>query len=162
MQNRHHIIVDGYNMILRGMGITAGNESRLEQARQKLVGQLSGYRVGKNIAITIVFDGQMQFQSMKSTASGVTVVFSRPPQKADHVIIELLEKEANAANATLVTSDMALASLARSIGSNHVTVEEFMGKYTAPERDTGYGEKYDPPQSRAEIEKWLKIFNEFP
>jgi predicted RNA-binding protein with PIN domain len=161
MSDRHHIVVDGYNLILRGYGISAQNdESSLEQARQRLLHQLDRYRAGKNILVTVVFDGQTHQHSSGSTGpSGINVIFSRPPQNADHVIIQILEKQTNKRNATLVTSDQALATLGRSIGCNHITVEQFMNKAAVPPADSSYRDKFNPPQSKKEIEEWLKIFS---
>jgi len=159
MDKRHHLIVDGYNVILRSHKGLSRDESQLLQGRNRLLGRLNAYGSGKQLRTTVVFDGQTgSRQETKASSAGVRILFSQPPQKADQVIIQLLEKEPNARNVTLVTSDQALASLARSMGCRHWTAEQFMRKLASPPADLDYREKYDPPLSQKDMDQWLRLF----
>ena len=111
------IIVDGYNYILRQKVIQHHDDNALWKAREDLIRQLVAFRGNKRINITIVFDGQ-DFKGLTKThrPQGIKVLFSKAPQKADPLIINLVEKSLQPRDITVVTSDRALANLARSNG----------------------------------------------
>jgi predicted RNA-binding protein with PIN domain len=155
----HHIIIDGYNLLLRGFRCKLDDDSQLSEARQRLIQRLENYRLNKKIRMTVVFDGTVGCPTPSTReTSGVRILYSRPPNNADRLIIQILEKESSIRDTTLVTSDQALAALARSMGSTHWNVELFMDKLSSGKTEARYEDKYDPPQSPKEIEEWLKLF----
>jgi len=109
------IILDGYNVILRSPAFRPDERQDLAMAREKLVNLLS-WSLGSpgEIDFVIVFDGAdlpaPQRRTQKATgASRVTVMFSKPPQKADDVIRELVEEWVETREVTVVTSDLEVA-----------------------------------------------------
>jgi predicted RNA-binding protein with PIN domain len=159
MAERPHIIIDGYNFVLRQYSIDFTNEHALWDAREKLVHQMIAYLGQKQIRITIVFDGQdLKGISEKHRPAGISVRFSKAPQKADPLILEIIRKSNAKKNITLVTSDRPLARLAAGYGCETIGVSEFEQKMVRKQQKFEHTEKYNANLSPKEIEEWLKIF----
>ena len=58
MSNRPHIIIDGYNYILRHSNIDSSKEDALWNAREQLIHRMIAFLGQKQILISIVFDGK--------------------------------------------------------------------------------------------------------
>ena len=159
--DRPHIIIDGYNFILRQSHIDMSQEHALWDAREKLIRQMIAYLGQKRLHITIVFDGQ----DIKGIAkirrpAGISVKFSKAPEKADPLILKIIRKSRHPKNITLVTSDVSLTRQAAAYGVDTVTSEAFAGKLTAPAKPINYHDKYDVHMSPKEVQEWLKLFGE--
>jgi predicted RNA-binding protein with PIN domain len=125
------IILDGYNVILRSPAFRPDERQDLAMAREKLVNLLS-WSLGSpgEIDFVIVFDGAdlpaPQRRTQKATgASRVTVMFSKPPQKADDVIRELVEEWVETREVTVVTSDLEVARHAHANNASVVLSDLF-------------------------------------
>jgi predicted RNA-binding protein with PIN domain len=161
MPDAPHIIVDGYNVLLRTRCISPNDENALSIAREELIARLEGYRSNKGIKITVVFDGQdvgLTAQGRRSYA--IVVAFSKSMQTADALIKKMIDHEKQARNVTLVTSDRSLANYARSSGCRILGAEEFWGQLSHPKQEDEYSAKYDKPLSAREVEEWLKLFGQ--
>jgi predicted RNA-binding protein with PIN domain len=126
------IILDGYNVILRSPAFRPDERQDLAMARTKLINLLSWALGGTGqVAFTIVFDGADVAPSQRRTvqvggSSKVEVRFSKPPQKADDVIRELVEELApHTSDLTVVTSDLEVARHAREQGATIVLSDLF-------------------------------------
>lgn len=155
---KQHIIVDGYNFILRTGRIDPSDDEALWRAREDLIHQLIAYRGNKQLQITIVFDGQdVKLLGKIPRPSGIHVLFSRAPQKADPLILKRIDQSTQKGNIILVTSDRPLALSARAQGCQIQSVEDFRTKISKREKqETDY--KYDHKMSKAELEEWLELF----
>jgi predicted RNA-binding protein with PIN domain len=109
------IILDGYNVILRSPAFRPDERRDLAQARERLVNLLT-WALGSpgEIDFVVVFDGAdatpaERRSQVASGAARVTVRFSKPPQKADDVIKELVEEWVETREVTVVTSDLEVA-----------------------------------------------------
>ncbi|NIA29092.1 MAG: hypothetical protein GWP06_04155 [Actinobacteria bacterium] len=156
---KQHIIVDGYNFILRTDRIDPSDDEALWRARERLIHQLVAYRGNKQLQITIVFDGQdVKLLGKIPRPSGIHVLFSRAPQKADLLILKRIDQSTKKGNIILVTSDRPLALLARAQGCQIQSVEDFRFKISKREKQENRN-KYDQKMSKAELEEWLELFN---
>lgn len=161
MTNRPHIIVDGYNYILRQYCIDFSQEHALWDAREELIHRMVSYLGQKRTKITIVFDGQdVQGIAQKSRPAGISIVFSKAPRKADPVILDIIAKSKNKKNITLVTSDRPLARLAVGLGCDAVSVEAFSEKIAHKQKEQvqEYSQKFKGELSPKEVEEWLRLF----
>jgi len=118
------IILDGYNVILRSPAFRPDEKRDMATARDKLVNLLS-WALGSpgEVEFVIVFDGAdvpapQRRYVRASGASKVSVRFSRPPQKADDVIKELVDDWVETREVTVVTSDLEVAQHARGAGAS--------------------------------------------
>ena len=95
------IIIDGYNLIGSGGGLT-GN---LEPKRNWLVQKLASYRRAKGHDITVVFDGWRSGSTnqVEEKRDDVGIVYSRVGERAESVIVRLARKKGS--GCVVVTSD---------------------------------------------------------
>ena len=155
---KQHIIVDGYNFILRTSRIDPSDDEALWRAREKLIHQLVAYRGNKQLQITIVFDGQdVKLPGKTSRPSGIHVLFSQAPQKADPLILKRIDQSTQKGNIILVTSDRPLALLAQAQGCQIQSVEDFISRISKREKQEN-SNKYEQKMSKAELEEWLELF----
>ena len=159
--DRPHLIIDGYNFILRRHDVDSSDEHALWDARERLVHQMIAYLGQKKMLITIVFDGQdIKGILQKHRPAGISVRFSKAPMKADPLILEIIRKSNNRKSITLVTSDRALAGQAADLGCHTLDVENFLRKMTRKETNSEYSKKYKPDLTSKEMEEWLKLFGD--
>lgn len=161
MRNHPHIIIDGYNYILRQFHIDFGREYALWDAREKLIHQMIAYLGQKQLRITIVFDGQ----DIKGIAkirrpAGLSVLFSKAPYKADPLIIKLVQKAKNPTLITVVSSDVGLANVVKAYGCTITSSEDFAARISADHREIEHTNKYEAQLSPKEVEEWLRLFQE--
>ncbi len=161
--NLPHIIIDGYNFILRMYRINWENESALWHAREDLIRKSIAFRGNKRIKITIVFDGQDIKQIGKiARPSGISVVFSQAPQKADPLILNMIKSAKQSRNITLVTSDKVLQRDARFYGCHVWSVNQLNLKFSHFQETDELQQKYNSSMSQQELEEWLRIFGKEP
>lgn len=120
-----HIIVDGYNLLHKVADIAALAGTDLELARERLESRLLGYRSGRDVRLTVVFDGSAAGTGGATPVPGIEVVFSRAPEKADEVIVGLVRRHSHPRSVTVVSSDAAVVRQARDFGAKTMAGEEF-------------------------------------
>ncbi|WHZ20920.1 MAG: hypothetical protein OJF47_000032 [Nitrospira sp.] len=123
-----HLLVDGYNLLGSvGMGGSSA-QGRLEEAREALLRDLTGYRHRKSHAITVVFDGWQGGlrAEQREFRSGVEVVYSKRGEKADQVIQRLARLYGG--NCAVVSSDHEVVNAARAAGAFVMGASEFRAK----------------------------------
>ena len=145
------IVIDGYNVIRRSPLLAPLDRRDLKEGRDALLASLGAYRRLRGHRITVVFDGWGQSRAGEQAAqvAGVRVVFSRSGERADQVILRLVEKAA--AGSVVVTSDRALAQEVALTGAVVLSAEEFEGRLDRALRE-GNGESAeedDEPTSEA-------------
>ena len=161
MAEERLIIIDGYNLILRNDHLRPGKERTLQQAREKLVNLLSWTVGGDRAKYLIIFDGA-DGPSRNERSGNVEVRFSRPPQKADDLIRDVIEeKYGQVERLTVVTSDLEVARHARALGADISLSDLFMASALGP-RSGQSGQAKNPEKpttlSKKEIEEWGEIF----
>lgn len=121
------ILVDGYNIIRRIPELSVLDRSDMENGREYLIEELSGYRSGKGHAIAVVFDGagSCHLDNRSCRVKGVTVIYSRQGRSADDVIAALCsEGKAD----LLITADRELCRRAENAGVPAAAPELFWRK----------------------------------
>lgn len=151
------IVVDGYNLILRSPQLKPGKGRTLAEARAKLVNLLS-WAVGSGDArFLVVFDGA-DAGDHETGGERVEVRYSRPPQKADDVIREVVEDQVERVERlTVVTADLEVARHARAMGADVAMADLFLASMLDPRAPTETPEK-PGTLSKRELEEWAELF----
>ena len=151
------IVVDGYNLILRTPQLKPDGTRTLRQSREKLVNLLSWGIGGGEARFLVVFDGADGGASAEGTQR-VEVRFSRPPQKADDLIREIVEAEIDRVERlTVVTSDLEVARHARAMGADIALADLFLASTLDPAAAHEIPEK-PATISKRELEEWAALF----
>jgi len=150
-----HILVDGYNLIHHMPDLKRRMQHDMQQARDGLIDLLAAGRHGRKADITVVFDGSGTAGG-SAGRSGVRIVFSRPPEKADPVLKRMMEKKARGAQMTVVTSDGEIARFARLCGVKTVSSSAWAKELKS--RATEGACRPDRTVSPKEMEEWLLLF----
>jgi len=146
-------LIDGNNVI----GQRPGWHRDKEGARRRLILELANFVRIRKVRVGVVFDGapDPQFPEGSSYRS-VRIFFGRPSGSADDRIIEMVEKERNRKNMTVVTSDRQLAERVRVCGVRVIRSGEFRRMIEAA------GDEIDVPDKsgieNGEMSEWMRYF----
>jgi predicted RNA-binding protein with PIN domain len=115
------LIIDGYNLIGSGQGLSGS----LEHKRNWLVQQLSRYQKLKHYSLVVVFDGWRSGQANEvvEKRDGISVVYSRLGEKADAVIIRIGRQKGN--GCVVVSSDREIRTAVERFGAVAISAGEF-------------------------------------
>jgi len=95
------------------------------------------------------------------TAGRVQVRFSRPPQKADDLIRNIVEERVDRVDRlTVVTADLEVARHARAMGADVSLSDLFLAAALGAAKDASETPEKPVTLSKAEIEEWAKLFRE--
>jgi predicted RNA-binding protein with PIN domain len=127
-------VVDGYNVIRRDPDLAGDEERSLDAGRAALLrlAVLATERSGD--PFTIVFDGAPGARA-GSPGGQIEIVFSRPPETADDVVVALARR--HGAGVIVVTSDRRVSDAARRAGATAVSAERFVRALRAFDADAG-------------------------
>jgi predicted RNA-binding protein with PIN domain len=128
-------LIDGYNVIRRDPDLRAHEAESLEAGRTALLRLVAEAARAGGDRFTVVFDGAPA--SRPAPAGGqVEVTFSRPPEKADDVLVRLARQLG--AGSAVVTSDRAVRDAAGRAGCAVISAEQFLDALSAdPEPPAG-------------------------
>lgn len=149
------ILVDGYNLIFQFPELRKMMERDLEQAREDLLIRLGTY-AGQRYALVVVFDGDGRVPEESYVRKGFRVIFSKPPEKADQVIKDLIEKS-QSEDIIVVSSDREIVNYARLHGVKTASSRQFaheMSESTSHDVE----KKFDHPMSQEELKEWMRLF----
>ena len=154
-------LIDGHNLIAHIAGFSLADPD--DEAR--LVMLLRGYitaRRGRRAVV--VFDRGVYGHPEKLDGYGISCVFARSPQDADEQLIRRMRSLKRPRDWMLVTSDRRVARAAEERGMKVMDSREFAGRLLTPKgvKPAEHGEKADVRLSEAEIEEWLRVFEERP
>jgi len=154
------IVVDGYNLIHAMPELARLVACDLERARAGLVSKLAVYRSGRNVRVTVVFDGRGMPAQQNRPPGGVEVVFSRAPRTADDKIKNMLALEKSPKSWTVVTSDNSIVLYARDYGAKTLPAAEFAAKLgpSVPNLGPNTSVKQEAPLSPTEVAEWEEYF----
>jgi predicted RNA-binding protein with PIN domain len=153
-----YLIIDGYNLLHAGRSIVSHNPIELQHKRDRLIDQLSSYRLLKGCEITIVFDGWQGGwgTEKREKKKGIELIFSRLGEKADEVIKRLVKEKGS--GATVVTSDRDVSRYAERMTVAVIRSDQFKekiegavtkpGKEIVPDEEEGKGMKKKGPSRR--------------
>ncbi len=157
------ILIDGYNLLYKDGALKNQAERSLEAAREELIAAVAAYRTGE-MEIVVVFDGRGgEGRGKAGPAPGVQVRFSRHPQSADQLILELLQAERRRGSLTVVTSDRKdIGRIAQAEGVRWISSETFLRRLRrVPRRAVPGGEK-PGVSTPEEMDYWLRRFSSAP
>jgi len=152
------ILIDGYNLLHKDGDLKNHAERSLEEARDRLIAAVAAYRSG-DTEIVLVFDGRGGGGRIKTSTAGVRILFSRYPQSADQLILEIIERERRKSRLTVVTSDRKdIGRIAQAEGVRCISSESFLrrlrrGAVTAPPQADKPAET-----STEEMDYWIRCF----
>lgn len=130
--SRMRWLIDGYNVIRRDPDLRGAEAQGLERARAALLRVVVAAARRSGDRFTVVFDGA---PGHASTAPGgrIDVVFSRPPESADDVLVTLARRLRE--GAIVVTSDRAVQDATRRAGATAVASETFVAALAEPDTE---------------------------
>jgi predicted RNA-binding protein with PIN domain len=119
-------LVDGYNVIRREPGLSAREQVSLQAGRHALCQLLVAAARTSGDQFMIVFDGTRGGGTAFS-GRGVRVLFSKAPERADHLIARLATP-----GVAVVSNDRDVGRAADRAGAIAVTTDEFLARVLAP------------------------------
>jgi predicted RNA-binding protein with PIN domain len=125
-------LLDGYNIIRRDPQMRSRETARLADGRTALLHLVAAVAQRCGDDFTVVFDGA-RAAGGEPVGGRVQVIFSRPPQNADQVLIRLALQLRDAG--IVVSSDRTVRDAARRAGAAVVSADEFLDAAGAPEPD---------------------------
>lgn len=158
------LIVDGYNVIHADPRMKKTTARDLERARDQLIERIRKYMRGKQIRVTVVFDGRGGLTDVETVVPGkLQVLYSSQPQSADELILKTLNESPNPQEYIVVTSDMAdIGGSARGMGAKILSSRAFLeriarGSETAKPRTQKAAEE-ENDMNENEVDYWLDQF----
>ena len=146
-----HIIIDGNNLIGKINSLHRLQKKDKQQSRIKLAFLIDNYFQGKNIKVTIHFDGYEQ-QPIK--LNNCKIIYSQN-RIADDRIKQQIETSSNAKNIIVVTSDNNLREYARVCSCSLQKSEEFANEL----KENNIDDEADRVNKMSnDIEEFKKIF----
>ncbi|MBI2218837.1 MAG: NYN domain-containing protein [Candidatus Rokubacteria bacterium] len=142
-------LVDGYNLIRREPDLRTAEGRGLVEGRRALLALVAMAARRTGDPFTVVFDGAPG-PALAPSGGQVQVVFSRPPETADDVLIRLAHRYHE--GAIVVSSDRTVQDAARRTGASVLEVDEFVGALReggGGEPDPGDSEPADLDERRA-------------
>ena len=138
-----HYIIDGYNIIKQVSFLTG---KKLRAGREGLVWFIETYRPQGKICneVTIVFDGKAEISS-PNMKTDIRIIFSKG-ETADNKIKKMVEGSKNPRDFVVVSDDKEIMFYCRSVGSQVLSVKEFLGNYLNPKKKAKQVEIDDKPE----------------
>lgn len=133
-------LIDGYNVIRCAPELAAHEQESLEAGREALCRLLVLAARTSGDQFTVVFDGARRGGSTLG-GSGVRVLFSKAPEKADQVLARLA-----GAGVAVVSNDREVHRAVARAGAITITADEFIARVFAP--PSFEGDEDDEPRPR--------------
>ena len=143
-------LIDGYNVIRRDPDLRAREAESLAAGRAALLHLVARVARESGDDFTVVFDGARPSGGTPSggeSGARVQVIFSRPPQKADDVLMKLAAQWRE--GAILVSSDRTIQDAARRAGGAVLAADEFLAGLESPEGEAGVKDDDEPDRGRS-------------
>jgi uncharacterized protein len=131
-------LIDGYNVIRRDPALSSRETESLDAGRAALLHVVAAVARTSPDTFTVVFDGARRAGGMAS-GGRVEVIFSRPPDHADDVLVRLAARWRE--GAVVVSSDRAVQDSARRAGATVLGAEEFLAAITTPPGEDSGGDE---------------------
>ncbi|MFN7945630.1 MAG: NYN domain-containing protein [Blastocatellia bacterium] len=146
-------LIDGNNV----MGQRVGWHRDKAAAQRRLLNDLARLAWAAKRRITVVFDGAPNESFREGSAfRGVKILYARPGSDADTRIVEMVERERNRKNLTVVTSDNSLAARVRACGVRVMRAGELRRKLDELAAINETTNRTEPKLD--EISDWLHYF----
>ena len=156
------LIVDGYNVVHAWPELKRTLETRgLEDARRRLVHELSEYAAHTGNTVTVVFDSHDRLPSNEpaEVIDGVTVLYGTKTSSADHVIERLAQSSARrgaASDVTVATGDNLQRALVGAMGVATISAESLAAEVQRAARDVTHARRpHDQSARHRRVEEHL-------
>jgi predicted RNA-binding protein with PIN domain len=153
-------LIDGHNLIGKLPGLSLSDPAD----ELKLAARLQAFAQRVRQTVTVVFDpGTTYVAQRRQTAGEVRVIYARPGDSADRVIVSLARQERQKARLTVVTSDRAVIGQVRAEGVAVITSEAFVALMQPPAAAVDEDEEAERANVRIssdEVDSWMKEFKE--
>jgi predicted RNA-binding protein with PIN domain len=149
-------IIDGNNLLGSWGGPAVPGDGRVEVLRR-----VAAFCRDRGARVTLVFDGAPFRPELGGQELGrVSVRFPDPGSDADAVIRGLIDGAARPAELTVVSSDKAVYSYARTRGAAALRAHDWNALARGPARRPrpGKSERSEKPERETDIEGWLERF----
>jgi predicted RNA-binding protein with PIN domain len=160
MGSSQRIIIDGYNVIYTDERLRRTACRDLQKAREALIDRLRAYLSGRQLRVTLVFDGRGGMIEAESVVPHkLQVLYSASGQSADDVIINTIRDSGNPRGFIVVTSDNAdIGRVVRPLGCEVIGSMSFLRRIASPPHQ-GKAPKHDTPDSElGDTDYWLRQF----
>jgi predicted RNA-binding protein with PIN domain len=151
-------LIDGHNLIGQMPNI------RLDDPHdeEKLLGYLRSFRARTGHSLTVVFDAGPTYQTgSNQKRGGITVQFVPSGQIADQILVRRIRKVKNPQEVMVVTSDQAVAQIARQAGIRVTPSGEFARQLLQMQTNPdGEDDQANVSLTANEVDEWLDIFNQ--
>lgn len=135
-------LIDGYNVIRRNPDLRIAESDSLQAGRDALLSLVIDGARRSGDRFTVVFDGA-PVPGPAAQRGQIEVIFARPPQKADDVLMKLARQVGD--GGVVVSSDRAVLDAAGRAGCVPVPAEAFSRALTASSDDAGSDDDEDEP-----------------
>lgn len=155
-ETRLPYIIDGNNLLGSWGGPAVPGDGRAEVLRR-----VAAFCRVRGARVTLVFDGAPFRSELGAQELGrVSVRFPEPGSDADAVIRDLVDRAARPAELTVVSSDKAVYSYARTRGAAALRAHEWNALARAPAHRPrrASAERSEKPERETDIEGWLERF----
>ncbi len=151
-----YYLIDGYNFLFR---LESSTRKSLEERRESLIQVLNEELTPFKGSAAIIFDSAEQIREFPECAklSHLEVIYAPKGQTADAYIIELAEQNKSPRTLTVVTSDNGLARQCQHIGTETLSIEDFIA-FVMKKNKKKPSQKPTYRESKSEIERLRKIF----
>ena len=149
-------IIDGNNLLGSWGGPAVPGDGRVEVLRR-----VAAFCRDRGARVTLVFDGAPFRPELGGQELGrVSVRFAEPGSDADAVIRDLIDRAARPAELTVVSSDKAVYSYARTRGAAALRAHDWNAFARGPARRPRpeKRERSEKPERETDIEGWLARF----
>lgn len=150
-------IIDGHNLIAHIPGLSLG----MPDDEERLIQLLNRYGERQRGKLEVFFDGAPVGQAGVRNTGRVWAYFVPQSQTADDAIRMRLEKHGKSAHSwKVVSSDRSVLASARELHAEVLKAEDFAKQLLQVLRASPPGSTPDQPLSPAEVDEWLRIFNQ--
>ena len=149
-------LIDGHNLIghMPNLRLDDPNDE------EKLLGYLRRFRARTGHSLTVIFDAGQAFQTgSKQSRGGITVQFVSSGQIADQALVRRIRSAKNPQEIMVVTSDQAVAQVARQVGVRVTSAQEF-AQQLLQTNPTGEDDRANVNLTTDEVDEWLDIFSQ--
>ena len=152
-----HYWIDGYNLLFY-LPKTNGS---FEEKRRVLIAQINEQVKNLSLIATIVFDASdpTQKHDSRSHYDCLEIIYTHSKKSADDAILEAVELSKRRSNLCVVSSDKGLSSKAKALGSEVLSLSDFLHFLFKRHKRSLLKEESDYQDSPREIERLLKIFS---
>jgi ribosomal protection tetracycline resistance protein len=155
------IVVDGYNVIYADDELRPIAIKDMERARREFLARIADYLIGKELQVTVVFDGRGGLTDAETIVPRkLQAVYSAQGQSADELIVSMVATSRNPKSYIVVTSDRAhIQPAVAGCGCRVIGSKAFLERLSRkPRRSTREGAGDKPHMGADDTDYWLDRF----